>query len=459
MSDQENDILDAGDAGADSEFEDFDTGSGSLSGAVKTNPLFKVGIVIAAFAVIAGGIMLFGGKEMPVDPSSVKGAAEVRQTAGSENISPVYEDAIRDKNEQILEEAQRQGTSAIPVPLGPPKTLAPMMQVTSTDDPLERWRRIQEERLRKEQLLTASQAPPPDAVAPVDPYMEQKSALASTLATQMQSILDGVALTSMKTATIADPKFIESERAAAASAASEQQVAAVAAAAAGEAVTVEVLLEPGRIEYAQLITEANTDAPGPVLAVLASGPLAGSRLIGTFSASEEYLTLSFGTIVVDGQALSTSAVALDPATSKPGVITEIDRKYFQRVILPAAAAFIEGIGGAIAQSGSTTVSAGAGTTTSAENELDTKQEFFKGVEEASGKVSEILDQDGGAVRPMLRVAAGAHLGLLFTQGVERSTDSKGVVLRNQGRDQASALPGGASAGPTQIQTSGTPTGQ
>lgn len=458
MSNDENDILDASDAD-DSGFEDFDTGSGSLSDAVKTNPLFKIGIVIAAFAVIAGGIMLFGGKEAALDPSTMRGAADIRQIAGAEDVSPIYEEAVRDKNEQDVEIAQRQGTSAMPVPIGAPKNMVALSKPdTEAEDPLERWRRIQEERLSKERQAAASAQVGAEPAVAVDPYIEQKSALATSFATQMQSILDGLKLEGMETASIADAEFMESKRRAAAAAKVEMQQSIDAAAGVSEA-QVEVLLEPGRIEYAQLITEANTDAPGPVLAVLASGPLAGSRLIGSFSASEEYLTLTFNTIVVDGQALSTNAVALDPATSKPGVITEIDHKYFQRVILPAAAAFIEGIGGAIAESGSSTVSAGAGTTTSAQNELDPRQEFFKGVEEASGKVSEILDQDGGAVKPMLRVAAGAHLGLLFTSPVERTLTATGVVLNKQGKDQAAVLPGNVSAAPNQIQTSGTPTGR
>jgi intracellular multiplication protein IcmE len=274
----------------------------------------------------------------------------------------------------------------------------------------------------------------------------------------MQSILEGTDLHSMQSVDITSPDFMRQRRAQ-----EEQQLQTVtqaaAEAAAAQEPTLEVLLEPGRIEYAQLVTEANTDSPGPVLAVLASGPLAGSRVIGTFSASTEYITLTFNSIVVDGKALSTSAIALDPATSKPGVITEIDQKYFTRIILPAAAAFIEGIGGAIAESGSTTVSAGEGTTTSSENDLDARQEFFKGVEEASGKVSEILDENGQAAEPMLRVAAGTHIGLLFVQPVERPMPAQAIVLRDQGKDRAANGSGVQPVPTNQIQTSGTPTSQ
>lgn len=431
-NDQENDPLDDSN---DAEFEDFDTGSGSLSETIKQNPMMKGGIIIAAIAVIVGAIMLFGGGKEAPNISSVKQVAEVSQAPGTGNVSPAYVEAVKDRNEQEVEVAIRQGTSAIPVPIGPPKSLIEIDKPqTSADDPLERWRRIQEERLRKEQAQTypPGQVPPEVEQASVDPYAEQKNNLATALATQMQAILEGIEIAEMETVSITDASYMDEKREKEARAAAEAQRVVIEQAA-GALPKVEILLEVGKIEYAQLITEANTDSPGPVLAVLASGPLSGSRMIGSFSATDEYITLNFNTIVVDGIALSTSAVALDPATSKPGVITEIDRKYFQRIILPAAAAFIEGIGGAIAESGSTTVSAGEGTTTTEEEDLDARQEFFKGVEEASSKVGEILDQDGSRAKPMLRVAAGTHLGLLFIQPVERDLGNTGeTVVNTQG---------------------------
>ncbi|MBI2234943.1 MAG: DotG/IcmE/VirB10 family protein [Micavibrio aeruginosavorus] len=459
-NDQDNDILDAADNDGDAGFEDFDTGGGGFADAVKTNPMVKVGIVVAAFAVIAGGIILFGGKKEPIAGSAVKEAAEVTSVPGQDQVSPVYRQAVEDRNEQEVEKAVREGSSAIPVPIGPPRGVLEVEKEEAVEDPLERWRKIQEERLRKEQeALAASNNPLQPQQEAVDPYAEQKQALADSMATQMQSILEGIDIKKMQSVKITDGDYMKNKRAQAEEARAEVE-AEEAEAAAAAVPTTEILLEAGRIEYAQLIIEANTDAPGPVLAEIASGPLAGSRMIGTFQATDEYLTLQFNAVIVDGKALSTKAIALDPATSKPGLITEIDHKYFQRVIIPAAASFIEGIGGAIAESGSTTVSAGEGTTTSAQNDLDTRQEFFKGVEEAAGKVSEILDEDAGKVEPMLRVAAGTHLGILFLESVERPLDGGGTVQASAaGPDQAAVQPNAALAPamPNQIQSSETPT--
>ena len=97
---------------------------------------------------------------------------------------------------------------------------------------------------------------------------------------------------------------------------------------------------------------------------------------------------------------------------------QLDHRYLQRIILPAAAAFIEGFGSAVAQTDSTTVDTGSGTTVSEQSDLNTHQELLKGVAEGAGKLSEILD-DQADVDPQLRVRTGTQMGILFLQAVTR----------------------------------------
>lgn len=441
-NDQNDDFLETGDLDADSGFEDFETGKTSLAEAWKTNPMVKIGGVLGAVAVIIGVIMLFGGEKTSVSPSVIGGSAKEVKQAPGEKVSDAYRSALEEMNQKSAEEARLSGTSSLPVPIGQARGKVPEDQnKVSDEDPLERWRKIQEERLRKEQQVKIEPAAPAAPVKPVDPYAQEKQALAQSMQTQMQSILQTLDPKSMQSARITDAEYMESRRAAAAQAA--QQAAATTLAQQAQATgTVEILQEAGRIEYAQLITEANSDVPGPILAELASGPLAGSRMIGSFKTNEDFLTLNFDTVIVDGVALTAKAVALDPNTALPGVITEIDRKYFQRVIMPAAAAFIEGIGSAIGESGSTTVVVDSGAAVSDSVDLNSRQEFFKGVEKASEKVGEILDRNASTTKPMLRVAAGTHLGILFTSAVERRDAVAQRLADDQARmDQAQYFPG------------------
>lgn len=434
MSDNDHDVLETGDLDADAGLEDFDTGGKqTFSDAWKTNPMVKIGVVVGGLAILVGGFMLFGGKSNPIAPSMVAGQNQTTlKEAPGKQVSDLYAKAVNETNEVAVDQAVKTGTSAMYVPVGPAKGKVEVEgSKESAEDPLERWRRIQEERTKKEQQSKVEPAAAPPA-APVDPYANQKQALSQSMAQQMQSILQSQDLKEPKYKEVTPPGWLKEQIKDAENEAKEAATASATAAAANAAANappVQILIEPGKIEYAQLVIEANSDTPGPVLAELASGPLVGDRMIGSFQKMDEFLVLKFDTVVVDGIGLSTEAIALDPETSRPSLVTEVDHKYFKRVILPAAAAFISGVGGAIATSGSTTVAAGQGTVTTAQNDLNTKQEFFKGVEKASDKFGEVLSQDAANVQVQVRVAAGTHIGVLFTKPVNK-TPPGGAVMAN-----------------------------
>jgi intracellular multiplication protein IcmE len=168
-----------------------------------------------------------------------------------------------------------------------------------------------------------------------------------------------------------------------------------------------------------MITEANTDAPGPILAQIVSGPLKGGRMIGTFESTDHYLTLNFKTVVLDGIDFKAEGIAIDPNTTLPGVVTDIDRRYFTRILLPAAADFIEGFTEAIAESGTTTITISGDTTTQTTSNSDKSndQEVATGVAKAGEEISEILGDIADDTKPLLRVRAGTPIGILFIKPV------------------------------------------
>jgi intracellular multiplication protein IcmE len=167
--------------------------------------------------------------------------------------------------------------------------------------------------------------------------------------------------------------------------------------------------------------EANSDVPGPVLAQVASGPLKGARLIGQFSVeSDKYLAITFSTAVVDGQAISINAIALDPGTTLPGMATDIDNRYLTRVILPAAAAFVEGWTQAVADSGATTVTVSGDTVIDESNPTTNTQEVNAGIAEAGAEIGDILSDIADDTEVMVKVAAGTPMGVLFLSPVVES---------------------------------------
>jgi intracellular multiplication protein IcmE len=147
--------------------------------------------------------------------------------------------------------------------------------------------------------------------------------------------------------------------------------------------------------------------------MIASGTFSGGKLLGSFTAREEYLVIKFTTLVTKkGTSVPINAFAVDPQTSLTGVATDVDHRYFQRIVLPAAAKFVEGLGDAYAQTTTSTSQSSTSTVTTTED-LDTKQQFGKGVSEAAKQVGDVLSEDGKSVKPLVIVAAGTPIGVLF----------------------------------------------
>jgi intracellular multiplication protein IcmE len=419
----------------DTEVENFDdTGfddyskKGTLGDMWRNNPMVKVGVILAGFAIIVGGIILFGGREAPLPQSQVASPKDVSEAPGSSEISDTMREAIEEKNLQNVEEAARTGQSAIPLPVDPPKGALPVpVDEMSGEDPLERWRRMQEERIRQQEMLAQAQPPQVQQAPPVDTKTPAVNALSASMMSQMQAILQNQTIPETSFKKITDVNFMEElERKRMARNQWEQQVIASRNAGNVDEQVENILLPAGTIEYGQLLIEANTDAPGPVLAQIFTGPLKGARVLGSFQSTDEYITLSFNMIVIDGINYPVSAVAIDPDTTLPGVITEIDHRYFKRIILPMAAEFVSGLADAISESGSTTVVIEGDTVAESESDKDSQQEVASGITEAGEKLSEILEDEADSTMPMLRVASGTPVGILFVSPV---TDSNLATTR------------------------------
>lgn len=409
----------------DLDIENFDEGGfddyskkGTLGDLWRNNPMVKIGVILAGIAIIVGAIILFGGSKDPLPTSQLAGGSEVNEAPGTSEISSTMQDAIQEDNIQRVEDATRTGGSALPIPIEPSKGALPIpVEEASGEDPLERWRRMQEERVRQQELLAQAPQPAVDAPPPVDTRTPAVNALSESMVSQMQAILQNPQIQKPNYKSITSIGYLENLQAKKFAAMQAQQQAILASQAPVNEQVENILLPAGTIEYGQLLLEANTDAPGPVLAQIVSGPLKGARVLGSFQSTDEYLVLNFGMIVIDGINYPVEAVAVDPATTLPGLITEVDRRYLKRIILPAAAAFIEGLTDAISESGSTSIIIDGNTVSESTSDKDSGQEVASGISEAGEKLSEILDEEADATRPMLRVASGTPIGVLFISPV------------------------------------------
>lgn len=419
--------------------------------------MLKVVGIVGGILFILIAYMVFGGdsadKPNPdEDVSAVRSTPEVSQAPGTTELPPAYEEAVREANQQAVETAEATGGSVIPTPIARPSERIEAPVQVEENDPLSEWRREAEtrriERQQQEDAAKAAQeaamAPPslptqPDAAAlaaaqaaqnpplPTVPSQEQVQAIAQQLMQQMQTAIEAqvptetlmVSLSGLQPAYDIKKYFPEEGQTPGATTPNGQTPAG------GQNATTQPqqqtqqpkpIIAAGTIAYAQIITEANSDVPGPVLAEVASGPLLGGRALGTFQVAQKHLVLQFNRVVKDGIEYPVQAFALDPATTLPGVVSEVNNHYFSRIFLPAASAFIEGFAEAATQKDTEVVVTNGTVVTDSNTDLDTGEELLKGAKEAGNKLSEVVDEDADRPRTVI-VHAGTRIGLLFTNSV------------------------------------------
>jgi len=177
---------------------------------------------------------------------------------------------------------------------------------------------------------------------------------------------------------------------------------------------------PGTIVYAVMVSGANSDTPGPVVARIVTGDLAGSTLVGSFQTQREGVFISFQTMSVgrtrDGddinKAIPVNAVAVDSKTVGTGIASDVDRHLLTNVGLTAAAAFMQGLGQAVATSGQA-YSQTLGGTVVVNPQRTLRDQLYIGGGVGAGAAGQALVQAYGNRPPTVTVDAGTPVGILF----------------------------------------------
>lgn len=418
----------------DAPFDEFEGEGGGtkFKDLIDNNPMVKFGLVGAVIITLIGGFMLFGGKKQQQSFSIVGRAPPMKGTApGTEQVSQTYAKAVEEENKHRVEQAIKEGKSALPVPISTPKGVITQGEnAQPTEDPLERWRRIQDERTRREQeQRTGLQQRDPNAQAIKD--------MAQAMSTQMQSILAGikpvklqnhnVTTTNKLKEMIKDWKKEQKE-------ALDELLGVTGTNGNGTGpgmgggpngqspgplqTPVEILIPAGSIGYAQLVTGANSDYEQPVLGVIVGGPLAGDRIIGKFDHDKEddFIVLTFKKVIIDGISHDINALAVDPTTDYSNLATDVDHHYFKRVVIPGAVAFVQALAEGIAEPGQTTSQSTTSTVVTTPK-LKPAQYFWKGLGKSTDKVADTIDKMNKNVDTTVVVAPGTPIGLIFIDPV------------------------------------------
>lgn len=180
------------------------------------------------------------------------------------------------------------------------------------------------------------------------------------------------------------------------------------------------LYKAGTILYAVLETSLNTDEPSPILAKITSGPLKGSRLIGSTTGLatqwSQAVVLEFSTISIPflPSSMSISAIAVDPETARTALADEVNNHYLQRYGAIFFSKIIEGYSQAIQSSGSSSQTNSDGSTVTSNSETTDAENFFI----ALGNVGTALGQQVSSLidrEPTIKMNQGTAIGLLLLE--------------------------------------------
>lgn len=178
-----------------------------------------------------------------------------------------------------------------------------------------------------------------------------------------------------------------------------------------------LLIPAGRGVYAHPILALSSDQTSPVVMQADSGPIAGDRMIGSFERQNDRLVIHISSIVHQGQTIGCDGVVIAPDTMEASAASGVDEHYMSRIILPAAAAFVQGLGQALATtSNSTAVLSPFGGATTTTN-LNFRQQLGVAAGAAAGQIGNVLNQDAPK-GPTVTLDANVGVGVMFLSDVK-----------------------------------------
>lgn len=377
----------------------------------------KMLLMIGGVAVVAVGYSLLSTSEPPVSPSSVGAAPNTGVTIqGSMPITQQYDRNLAEADLGRIEEAVNTGRSAMPtVRPNPAEEQIPIIDPDIPEEPAPKidLPEVSPPVIVQQQPL---QAPIPIVQPPQqirDPQAVER--LLSSIPDIRRRYPVAEVVQFATNASIEAEIDARREQSA-----PSVGLASVAAQDAEPGSRINIPL-PGTILYAELISQANSDSPGPVLARILQGEYTGSTLIGSFSNARDSLVISFDRMTVrktaSGEEINETvpikSFAVDTKNIGTGLATSVDRHLFQKLAISFTSSFAGGFGNALSNNGSTTIVTEGGSTISSRPNLDTKDQLLSAGGEAISSAGRVLMDEYGRRPTTVIVESGTAIGVLF----------------------------------------------
>jgi intracellular multiplication protein IcmE len=371
--------------------------------------------LLVGVAVIGGGLALRSSPEAPVPNSVVSSPmGGANPIEGSAENTPARNQALAASDAEAVSKARDGGGSVLPVvrpeqvssppvilPLDPPTPPAPDAENAATE-------------IKQEPIVIAPPVVQPVSIVapPTSVKSVEDKARTDAMMKYAATLVRPVPVA--KVVEFGDNKdFIVKEE--------EQSAPSLTADNSSSDNSKVKLPLAGKILYAEIVGQANSDNPGPVIAKILQGDYRGATLVGSFKTTRDALVISFDKMTVettpDGEEINETvaikAVAVDTKDIGTGLASSVDRHMLSKLTIGFMSAFAQGFGDAISQNGSTSYNSSNGTYTTSTNNLDTKEELYSAGGKAIGKSGDILQQEFGNRPTTIIVKGGTPIGVLF----------------------------------------------
>lgn len=178
-----------------------------------------------------------------------------------------------------------------------------------------------------------------------------------------------------------------------------------------------VLLPAGRGIFAHTVSATNSDLGGEIILEADSGPLAGDRMKASVRRAGGHLNRLVLRVeqVFHKNApkpIDVEGMVVAPDTMEAAVASSVDQLYLERFVLPAAAAFVQGLGQAIEMTSNTTGSIGALGNVNYVQSLNFPQQLGVAAGAAASQVNSALTQQM-PTQARVNLASQVSVGVIF----------------------------------------------
>ncbi|MXX88300.1 MAG: hypothetical protein F4213_08505 [Boseongicola sp. SB0677_bin_26] len=400
------------------------------------SPAMRFGLlVVGVFAVIVLVVVRWGG-ESAIPESRVPGGPGIDSTPGGsvQAESPRFQQLLEQLNDEAAKQAMDEGTTFISTPEVVLEDIAPEEKKDAPEVPgvLAKTDAAAERPIERQ--LSAI-VPPPDVpgvsgsaqVRPATPRTrEEVNPWTAAMISQIGSFPRGPAVDSLTIGSTGwSPPEPEASRE---SVPSVEPVTLVSSEPGADDTDVapgtasQVIVPAGSVLYAETLVSVNSDLPeSPVLAVVTTGDLRGSRLVGSFSVADgsRGMLVEFRSMTLaDGTSIPVSAYAVDGITAEAAVASDVDGRFLQRYGAVLATSFLAGAAQALAEPTTGLQVTDEGVMLLTRERSTERQALYAGMGRAADMVVSDI-QARTPKGPLVTLRSGWPLGVLFLESASK----------------------------------------